>query len=428
MDILDKNINKIVVSAKYNQDKKLKRAADKFMIETEIIPIILDENNSVYYMPSFNFGETGLLDQSQELNSEKATPVTSAQVIKNFSFKNKKYTVVYSPNIKTVNYNTQVLIKFSFYFLLFTIFLSFFVAYIFSKKVVEPLQKMNQIAKNMVNLDFSSQLEIDSDDELGELSNNLNRLGESLNKALIELEKQNNLLIMDLKNERELEHTRKIFFTAISHQLKSPLATAMGIIEAMKYNIYPYNNHEEYLTKAYEVLEGMAQLIQEMLTVSEIEETSEVFSKKKVDLNKQLRLIVKSLKKNPEFKHQTISWSLEEPLYIKTNLQLLQKCLQNILNNAFLYSSEKGEIRITTKSERNGTWYCSVFNTSSPISHKELSRLFEPFYRIEKSGNKKTGGSGLGLFLTKQFLTRLNISFELKNTKDGILFELWSSE
>ncbi|MGH1789475.1 ATP-binding protein [Enterococcus faecalis] len=146
-----------------------------------------------------------------------------------------------------------------------------------------------------------------------------------------------------------------------------------------------------------------------------------------ISLNKQLKAIVEKLQTNPEFQEKEIIWSLESSLLIKTKEQMLQKVLQNIVNNAFLYSQKKGKIKITTK-QLDNYWYCSIYNTTSTDSLKnELTKLFEPFYRLEKSGNKNTGGSGLGLFLVKQFLSNLNIKYEFKIIEDGVLFEIWGN-
>ncbi len=276
----------------------------------------------------------------------------------------------------------------------------------------------------MVNLDFRHQVTVNSDDELGELANSLNYLGISLQKTMKKLEDKNDLLTSELEKERELEQLRNEFIMAISHELKTPLASAMGIIEAMEYEIKPYDDHKKYLKKTYTILDNMAQLIQEMLTISKLEKNSEVLLTENIDLNEQLRNITLNLEKNPNFRTKKISWQTDHKVVVNTNLKMLQKVLQNILSNAFLYTTKNGKIKITTKSTKNGV-YCSIFNTSPPISEKELSKLFEPFYRLEKSGNKSTGGTGVGLFITKQFLTKLTVSYHIKNVNNGILFELW---
>lgn len=430
-DVQTKNLkkyeNEIVVAAKTNNDNRLKKAIDKFLIETEVTPIIFDENNNIFYIPDINNSNDIQMNgqiNSSSLNMSTVTRTSSATVVIEFSFKGKTYSLNYTPNIRTIKDTTQVLIKFSIYFLFFSILLSILIAFLFSKQIVIPLKKMNSIAKNMVNLDFNHQVIINSDDELGELANSLNYLGLSLQKTMKELEDKNNLLTSELERERELDQLRNEFIMAISHELKTPLASAMGIIEAMEYEIKPYDDHKKYLKKTYTILDNMAQLIQEMLSISKLEKNSEVLLTENIDLNEQLRNITLNLEKNPNFRTKKISWQTDHKIVVNTNLKMLQKVLQNILSNAFLYTTKNGKIKITTKSTKNGV-YCSIFNTSPPISEKELSKLFEPFYRLEKSGNKSTGGTGVGLFITKQFLTKLTVSYHIKNVNNGILFELW---
>lgn len=427
IDNVKKQVNEIVTISSKNQTILLKNAVDNFAKNTDSTPIVLDENNNVVYIPGFfkDFkieGQNFNLQDVVESNARNKNQI--AQII---HFKNKNLFLIYSMNVQNITDMTQVLIQFSPYFFVFLLLLSTFVSYLFSKKMVAPLKEMNSVAKKMVILDFKAKIKVKKEDELGQLSMSLNHLSVSLENALSELQVKNQLLVLDLERERELDNLRKNFMMAISHELKSPLTSAMGIVEAMEYKITPYDDREKYLKITYQTLNNMATLIQEMLEISRLEQTSQVMQLTKIDLNKQLKAIVEKLQTNPEFQEKEIIWSLESSLLIKTKEQMLQKVLQNIANNAFLYSQKKGKIKITTK-QLDNYWYCSIYNTTSTDSLKnELTKLFEPFYRLEKSGNKNTGGSGLGLFLVKQFLSNLNIKYEFKIIEDGVLFEIWGN-
>ncbi|EGO6085866.1 HAMP domain-containing histidine kinase [Enterococcus faecalis] len=428
---INRYVDKVLIAAKTKQEKILEEAIDRFFKQTGNFPIVIDKKNAkIVYAPDNTLESiSGVVLQNNEKNQAFAINSIDEEsptyVKKDFLFKNKEYTLTYLQKLQTITDTTQILIQFSPYFLLFAILLSGLVSYIFSRKMVTPLQEMNQVARKMVDLDFQTQVKVTSEDELGQLSANLNNLGVSLKEALVELQNKNQLLASDLERERELEQLRKNFIMAISHELKTPLTSAMGIVEAMKYNIAPYNHREVYLKKTYQILENMACLIQEMLEVSRLEQTVQAMTESKVNLNEQLKKMINDLQNYPKFQQRKITWSLEEPLIIQTKTLVLKKAIQNVLSNAFLYSD--GEIAITTKNLENG-WYCSIFNTSANIPQKELEKLFEPFYRLEKSRNKQTGGNGLGLFLTKQFLTALNISYVFKNKKNGVVFELWSTK
>jgi two-component system sensor histidine kinase VanS len=420
---LDRQAGKVVAAAQSNSETEFKQALNNFFKNTEITPIITDENNSLVYIPGVEVIESTAVHSYQTPVIRESTQEETTQIIQKIRFQNQELIFRYSPNIRTITDSTQVLIQFAPYFLLFATLLSSLVAYIFSKKMVAPLKEMNQVAEEMVQLNFQNQVSVTSEDELGELSKNLNQLGKSLKEALNDLENKNALLVSDLEREREIEQLRKNFIMAISHELKSPIASAMGIVEAMESNIAPYDNHEEYLKKTYQILENMAALIQEMLEVSRLEQSFQVMKEQQINVTETLKKMVNTLQLQPVFKDREVLWDLEMDVVTQTTAQLFEKALHNIVSNAFQYSGEHGKIKISCKSLENG-WYLSIFNTADYISNQELKRIFAPFYRLEKSGNKTTGGNGLGLFLTQQFLTTLQISYSFKNIENGVIFEL----
>lgn len=87
---------------------------------------------------------------------------------------------------------------------------------------------------------------------------------------------------------------RKSFVTAISHELKSPLAAVMGQVEAMRYNVAPYDNHPKYLQESYQILEKMSQMIQEMLDVSKVDQTNYMIEKTSFSLTEMVEKIIYS--------------------------------------------------------------------------------------------------------------------------------------
>lgn len=173
----------------------------------------------------------------------------------------------YDYKIKQINDISTVLLQFAPYFILFAFILSLLTAYFFSRRMARPLLRMNKVASKMTNLNFTEVLPITSKDEIGQLSGNLNEMAINLEKTMLELNEVNK----KLQKERQLEEMRKSFVTAISHELKSPLAAVMGQVKAMRYNVAPYDNHPKYLQESYQILEKMSQMIQEMLDVSKVD-------------------------------------------------------------------------------------------------------------------------------------------------------------
>ncbi|EAG6182575.1 HAMP domain-containing histidine kinase, partial [Listeria monocytogenes] len=138
------------------------------------------------------------------------------------------------------------------------------------------------------NLNFTEVLPITSKDEIGQLSGNLNEMAINLEKTMLELNEVNKKLQKEIEKERQLEEMRKSFVTAISHELKSPLAAVMGQVEAMRYNVAPYDNHPKYLQESYQILEKMSQMIQEMLDVSKVDQTNYMIEKTSFSLTEMV--------------------------------------------------------------------------------------------------------------------------------------------
>ncbi|MDC0826707.1 HAMP domain-containing sensor histidine kinase [Lactococcus petauri] len=422
---MDKELNKIILAAKSNEEKQLFASMDLFERNTEVTPILYNKDNEIIYMPGINTQVTGPLIRYQITMTREEGGEMRSQINKALSFQKRDLILSYSPKVRTIADTTQVFMKFFPYFLSFVILLSACISYLFSKKMVTPLQEMNKIALDMVNLNFKNQIKIDTKDEIGQLANNLNNLGVALENALVELKKQNQSLSFQLERERENDQLRESFMMAISHELKSPIAASMGLLEAMQYNITPYDNHDKYLQETYNILENMSLLVQDMLNVSFLDQV--IHSQDdEINLNQELRDLVSHIQRNPDFRDREVYLSLDSIILVQSSEVLVKKILQNLLSNAFLYSGKGGQIKIVTKKLDKNRWYCSIFNTSSAIQEHEFSRLFEPFYRLEKSGNKQTGGNGLGLFLIKRFLTLLKLDYEFQNTNGGVIFSIYS--
>ena len=118
-----------------------------------------------------------------------------------------------------------------------------------------------------------------------------------------------------------------------------------------------------------------------------------------------------------------IDSDIKSDIIINVNPNLWSKVLSNILGNAVRYSphSENVFISLQTKKSEN---ILTIENTGVSIAEEELQNLFTPFYRADQSRNKATGGSGLGLYIVKTILDLHNFSYNIKNTKQGVIFTI----
>ncbi|AXR14656.1 two-component sensor histidine kinase, partial [Bacillus sp. E25] len=209
----------------------------------------------------------------------------------------------------------------------------------------------------------------------------------------------------------------------VAHELKTPLTVMKGYLEGMIYNIGPYQNRDQYLNKNFQIIENLEQLVREILSMSRLEQHTFKLQVEEVNLSKSIDTITKKLEFFASQKGIQIIKEVDSDSFVYTDYVLLEKACKNIIHNAIMYSpyNEKVYIKLTKDSKQNNI-QIRVINTGVKIKEEEIQHIFKPFYRIEKSRNRNTGGSGLGLYIVKQILESLFITYSMSNTKQGVQF------
>ena len=435
-----------------------------------------------YKIKQLQFGIDEIIAQSPHLTLEEAKPLLTKYVINNNAFlmiKNNQGQTLYSPNIPSINNSSvtisgeviasssgalsitnevsansysinkpirfqgvtlnlivmatfqpideasKVLILFIPYISIMVIIIGLGSAYLYSRLITKPILYINQGAQKMANLDFSKKIEVRSQDELGELSKNLNDLACNLQQNMEALEKANQQLKNDIEKEREIEKKRREFFAIVSHELKTPLTTLKGHIEGMIYQIGPYKDRDMYLQKNFQTVEDMEKLIREILSISKLEQHTFKPHLEDINLTELLSTITKKLDYIASQKSVQIIEKMVPDIYVYTDRNLLEKAFTNIIHNGILYSpsGEKVYVRLH-QSTKHSNIQIQIENTGTHIKEEEIQQIFKPFYRIEKSRNRNTGGSGLGLYLVKQVFESLSITYNVKNIEQGVRFNV----
>ena len=233
-------------------------------------------------------------------------------------------------------------------------------------------------------------------------------------------------LIDIIESERMQEAKRKEFVATISHELKTPITIISGQLEGMIYNIGKYKDRDTYLKKSYESTQELKTLVEEMIQVSKYEILERPSQTKEIDL---LELINRLLKRQTyliEEKEMAVNVYGEENFTIEVDEERITKAISNIINNGIKYSPNNSElnIRLLNKDKK----ILEIQNTGTTIDEKLKDKIFKPFFRVEKSRNRKTGGSGLGLYIVSQVLKEYNFKYNIKNRKDSVVFTIEFSD
>ena len=297
---------------------------------------------------------------------------------------------------------------------------SIIAAFFYSWYMTAPIKKVSRLSKQMADMDFSGLCSTTRTDEIGVLSISLNTLSQKLGAALSDLQEANQKLQADIDMERQLERQRVEFFSAASHELKTPITIIKGQLQGMLYQVGRYKDRETYLAQSLEVTDNLEKMVQELLTISRLDTPGYAFNPSHIHFDK---LIKDRLAANEDLfmQHElTVEKDISSEVSISGDLQLLQKVVDNLLGNAAAYSPA-GE-RITVKVWRaDEKAHLTIENTGVHIPDEDIPKLFEAFYRVDQSRNRQTGGTGLGLYIVKTILDLHGAAIKIENTAQGVM-------
>ena len=289
--------------------------------------------------------------------------------------------------------------------------------------MTRPVLRISDVSKRMAELDFSWRCKEGRTDELGTLAHSLNEMSQRLSASMADLKSANEKLQADIERERALEQAQLDFFSAVSHELKTPITVIKGQTEGMILNIGDYQDRNKYLMRSLEIINTMESMVQEILTVSRMKSSKVGLRKESIqfsDMLKQEYALFEDL-----IVQKGIEWneSITPSLCVVGDKALLQKAINNLVSNAIAYSPEGSSIYLTAFAEEGSVQFL-LENTGVHIPDSELPKLFEAFYRVEHSRNKRTGGSGLGLYIVKTILEQHQAEYRIENTNRGVLFTI----
>lgn len=295
---------------------------------------------------------------------------------------------------------------------LFIIPILLIISYIFSKKFSEPIEILEKVSYQISNSNFTETVEINSKNELGSLGNNINKMARQLQNNIKELSKLNKQLKNELLEKEKILEAEKVFMRAIGHELKTPVAIINGYIEALQDDII----EGEEIAKTYNIIyeEGMSinKLVKDINEYLKLEFKNLELCYEKIQVRGLIKDSLKKYKLDIEQKNIKLIESYEDK-ELNTDIKLFNIVLNNLITNAITYVDERREIDIelTDKS-------LIISNTSKEISEETIDKIFNPFYKIDDSRNRKYGGTGLGLSIVKNILEALNLKYSFSYDKE----------
>ncbi len=207
------------------------------------------------------------------------------------------------------------------------------------------------------------------------------------------------ILLYDITRQLDIENRRREFTANVSHELKTPLHVISGSAELLKSGIVKEEDKQQFLEQIYNECQHMRSLIEDIIRLSKIEEREGEVSKDIVDSHELALTIKDSLSQLAKEKNITLTVQGGHTKLLASS-SMLYSAIFNLVDNAIKYSDNGGSVTITTEEDESFS-YIKVADTGIGIAEEYQDRIFERFFRVDKSRSKANGGTGLGLAIVK---------------------------
>ena len=295
-------------------------------------------------------------------------------------------------------------LKFLPYSLLISILFSAIISLIYAKLIKNNIQEIKIVTDKMMKLDKKTRLKVSSNDEVGELKQQINDLYSTLLRTIDNLEFKNKEIL-------KLEKLKYDFFKGASHELKTPLASLKIILENMKYNIGKYKERDIYINECIEIVDSLTKNISQILSVHSIENLNN--DEEYLKINDTLEDILKKYEILANQKKITVNnYILDENVYIgKTALKII---LSNLISNAVKYTDVNGVINIGIVND-----WLYIENSYGNNKISNMDKIFDVKFDLNKENS-----NGLGLYIVSNILNNYNIEYKALQDEEFFIFKI----
>ena len=270
--------------------------------------------------------------------------------------------------------------------------ISIAISLIISKTLLSPIEGMTKAAEAMSDGDFSRKIPIESQDEIGILSETFNDMAAQLETMLEELIKA--------------EQLRREFVANVSHELRTPLTSIRTYAETIfETEEIPKETQAEFLRVIINESDRMTKIVQDLLDLSRFDSGHSKLALEKFSIEQSVREVYAAIaleaKKRGHVLNLEVEWGLPK---IRGDRARIEQVLMNIITNALKYTPDGGRIDIYSGRAGNRVWV-KIEDTGVGIPEEDLAHVFERFYRVDKARSRESGGTGLGLPIAKEIVT-----------------------
>ena len=248
----------------------------------------------------------------------------------------------------------------------------------------QPLREMAEAARRFGRGDLSARVEIERDDEMGELAEAFNSMADSLEKS---------------------ESRRREFVANVSHELKTPMTTIAGFADGILDGTIPPESEKKYLQTISSETKRLSRLVRSMLELSRLQagDPAEML-KQSFDISELLRRTIVNFADKIEERRLDVDFQVpEDPIMVLGNADAITQVVYNLFDDAVKFSKDGTSLGVSLRKD-NAKAYVSVRNHGSTIPESEIPLLFERFHKSDRSRSQDRDGVGLGLYIVKTIL------------------------
>lgn len=252
--------------------------------------------------------------------------------------------------------------------------------YVLTYNIVHPLREMSHATKSYAKGDFTYRVPVTGDDELTELEEGFNAMARDLGV---------------------LEASRRSFVANVSHELKTPMTTIGGFIDGILDGTIPKEKEQYYLRIVSDEVKRLSRLVVTMLNMSKIESGELKLNPQRYDISQQLFQIMLTFEQVlSDKKVEVAGLDKLDSVFVEADKDLIHQVIYNLVDNAVKFTPEHGCISISAAAD-NTRVIIAIRNSGEGIPPDELGRVFERFYKVDKSRSFDAKGAGLGLYIVK---------------------------
>lgn len=251
-----------------------------------------------------------------------------------------------------------------------------------AKRIVEPVNR----------IDPENPLKFIAYEEFRPLVEKIDEQNRELNSRIDRLQ-------IDVDERTKESDFRKEFTANVSHELKTPLTSISGFAELIKNNMVKEEDIPRFAGRIYDEAQRLITLVGDIIKLSQLDERQITAKKERIDLLSMCQSAAELLKIPAAEKNITVNIS-GKPVFVIGVEKILEEIIYNLCDNAVKYNKANGEVSINVF-EQNGRPSVKVSDTGIGIPPEDMDRVFERFYRVNKSHSKEIGGTGLGLSIVK---------------------------